>query len=170
MSAGLALDALTVECPTCRAQVRAACYYAPQPGTWWPRDPHPARIEAARAALLSQPQRSESAWLELATIWRDASEDDRRAILAVVKLRQAMPAGVDEVVAVLERGAAKHNGGDLRVAATWTAEACAEHLDAHAHELRTWGVAAVDDETGRLVVAHIGARAVMVGQIVRERG
>ena len=48
MTAGIALDALTVECPTCRAQVRAACYYAPQPGTWWPRDPHPTRIEAAR--------------------------------------------------------------------------------------------------------------------------
>ena len=53
MTAGIALDALTVECPTCRAQVRAACYYAPQPGTWWPRDPHPTRIEAARALLLS---------------------------------------------------------------------------------------------------------------------
>jgi hypothetical protein len=44
-------DALWVECPTCAAKVRAACYYQPQAGgPYWPRDPHPARVEAARAA------------------------------------------------------------------------------------------------------------------------
>jgi hypothetical protein len=162
-------DALAVECPTCKAKVRAACYYQPQAGgPYWPRDPHPERVAAARLAR-DQQKRSESAWLELAEIWRDASEDDQRAILAVVKLRQALPVGIDGLVRVFEHGARKHNGGNLGIAPGVTADDCVEHLIEHGHQLLAYGPESRDAETGRLDAAHAAARGVMVAQLVKGR-
>lgn len=167
MSDVLAPDALAVECPTCKAKVRAACYYQPQAGgPYWPRDPHPERVAAARAALLATAKRSESAWIELAEIWRAVSEADQRAILAVVKLRQALPVGIDGLVRVFEHGAVKHNGGNLGIAPGVTADDCAEHLIEHGHQLLAYGPVSRDAETGELDALHASARGVMVVQLV----
>ena len=171
-------DALAVECPTCKAKVRAACYYQPQAGgPYWPRDPHPERVAAARAALLATAKRSESAWLELAKrsesawlelaeIWRGVSEADQRALLAVVKLRQALPVGIDGLVRVFEHGAVKYNGGNLGIAPGVTADDCAEHLIEHGHQLLAYGPVSRDAETGELDASHAAARGVMVAQLV----
>lgn len=106
---------------------------------------------------------------ELAAIWLAASEDDRRAILAVVRVRQAMPAGIDELVAVFEHGARKHNGGELGVADTVTPADCAEHLLEHARRVHGFGAPIVDKETRRLDAGHAAARGVMVCQLVKGR-
>lgn len=166
MSDVIAPDALAAECPTCKAKVRAACYYQPQAGgPYWPRDPHPERVAAARLAN-DQRRRSESAWLELAEIWRGVSEADQRAILAVVKVRQALPVGIDGLVRVFEHGARKHNGGRLGIAPGVTADDCAEHLIGHGHQLLAYGPASRDPETGELDASHASARGVMVVQLL----
>jgi len=86
----VAPDALAVSCARCLTPAGRSCRSPDAPA----RAPHPERVAAARLAR-DQQKRSESAWLELAEIWRDASEDDQRAILAVVKLRQAIAIAVD---------------------------------------------------------------------------
>ena len=131
---------------------------------YWPRDPHPERVAAARLAN-DQRRRSESAWLELAEIWRGVSEADQRALLAVVKLRQALPVGIDGLVRVFEAGAVKHNGGQLGIAPGVTAPDCAEHMLAHA-ERADVDAASRDPETGEFDASHASARGVMVAQLV----
>lgn len=157
----VAPDALAVSCARCLTPAGRSCR-SPDASA---RAPHPERVAAARLAR-DQQKRSESAWLELAAIWRDASEDDQRAILAVVKLRQAIPVGIDELVAVFEHGAVKHNGGALGIADGVTADDCAEHLIGHGHQLLAYGPASRDPETGELDASHAAARGVMVAQLV----
>lgn len=162
----VAPDALTVSCARCLTPAGRSCR-SPDASA---RAPHSERVAAARLAR-DQQKRSESAWLELAAIWRDASEDDQRAILAVVKLRQALPYGVDAMVRVLEHGASKHNGGKLGSAPGWTASQHAEHGHDHA---RSAAVAPTsrDPETGELDSAHGAAREVLATDLVDrvERG
>ena len=102
---------------------------------------------------------------ELAAIWLAASEDDRRAILAVVRVRQAMPHGVDAMVRVLKHGAVKHNGGQLGSAPAWTRAQHVEHLMGHAKAAMVTP-ASRDAETGELDAAHAAARAVLACQLV----
>ena len=161
MSDVLAPDALTVSCARCLTPAGRSCRSADASA----RAPHPERVAAARIAR-DQQKRSESAWLELAAIWRDASEDDQRAILAVVKLRQAIPVGMDGLARVFEHGAVKHNGGQLGIAPGVTANDCADHLTAHAEMVQVWGAGQRDQETGELDALHAAARGVMVGQLV----
>jgi hypothetical protein len=161
MSDVLAPDALAVSCARCLTPAGRSCR-SPDASA---RAPHPERVAAARLAR-DQQKRSESAWLELAEIWRDASEDDQRAILAVVKLRQALPVGIDGLVRVFEHGAVKHNGGNLGIAPGVTADDCAEHLIEHGHQLLAYGPASRDAETGELDASHAAARGVMVAQLV----
>lgn len=162
------IDPLSVACDEmgCGALELDACWSV---GTTQHREPHSSRVAKARAALLDRAKRSESQWLELAEIWRDASEADQRAILAVVKLRQALPAGIDELVAVFEAGAVKHNGGNLGIAPGVTADDCAEHLIEHGHQLLAYGPESRDAETGRLDALHAAARGVMIGQLAKGR-
>lgn len=159
----VAPDALAVSCARCLTPAGRSCR-SPDASA---RAPHPERVAAARLAR-DQQKRSESAWLELAEIWRDASEDDQRAILAVVKLRQAIPVGMDELVAVFEAGAVKHNGGSLGIAPGVTADDCVSHLHDHAREAIV-DPASRDAETGRLDAAHAAARGVMVAELVKGR-
>lgn len=160
MSNVLAPDALTVSCARCLTPAGRSCR-SPDASA---RAPHPERVAAARLAR-DQQKRSESAWLELAEIWRDASEDDQRAILAVVKLRQAIPVGMDGLVRVFGVGAVKHNGGQLGIAPGVTADDCASHLHDHAREAIV-ATDSRDGETGELDALHAAARGVMVGQLV----
>ena len=94
------IDPLSVACDEmgCGALELDACWSV---GTTQHREPHSSRVAKARAALLDRANRSESQWLELAEIWRDASEADRAAVVAAVKARMALPHGVDAVVRVL---------------------------------------------------------------------
>lgn len=168
MSGVTAPDALAVACFRCGASVGMPC----QPS--WIQAPHQVRADAAReaaerAAILGPTTRPDSAWLELAEIWRGVGEADHAAILAVVKVRQAMPAGIDELVAVFNAGAVKHNGGNLGIAPGVTADDCAEHLIDHGHRLLTYGPESRDAETRRMDAAHAAARGVMVAQLVKGR-
>lgn len=160
----VAPDALAVSCARCLTPAGRSCR-SPDASA---RAPHPERVAAARIAR-DQQKRSESAWLELAEIWRAASEADQRAILAVVRVRQALPYGVDELVAVFEAGAVKHNGGNLGIAAGVTADDCAEHLYEHALRVQAYGHAVCDAETGRIDAGHAAARGVMVCQLVKGK-
>jgi hypothetical protein len=159
------VDPLTVACDDCRADVGAVCWGSAY-GAMQTRSPHPSRAAKARCVLLDREARAESQWLELAAIWRDASEDDQRAILAVVKLRQAIPVGMDGLARVFGVGAVKHNGGQLGIAPGVTANDCADHLTAHAEMVQVWGAGQRDQETGELDALHAAARGVMVGQLV----
>lgn len=93
---------------------------------------------------------------------------DIEPIARLIRARQAMPAGFDAVVRVLEHGARKHNGGDLGIAPGVTADDCARHLEYHAFRAHA-GSTNLDDETGELDAAHAGARAVMIVELVASR-
>ena len=82
------IDPLSVACDEmgCGALELDACWSV---GTTQHREPHSSRVAKARAALLDRAKRSESQWLELAEIWRDASEADRAGIFMAVKVRMA---------------------------------------------------------------------------------
>lgn len=104
-------------------------------------------------------------------LFRCATPDDLPAILAVARVRQAMPAGIDAIVRVLEFGARKHNGDKLGIAPWVTAIDCAEHLAAHAEAAEESlafpsEFSAFDTETEMPHAAHAGARAVMLCQIL----
>ena len=90
---------------------------------------------------------------------------DLEPIARLIRARQAMPAGFDAIVRVLEHGAKKHNGGAFGIASWVTAPDCAAHMVAHA-ERADVDAASRDAETGELDAAHAGARAVMVGELV----
>ena len=90
---------------------------------------------------------------------------DLEPIARLIRARQAMPAGFDAVVRVLEYGARVKCATDGGIAPGTTAADCAEHLVAHA-ERADVDAASRDAETGELDAAHAGARAVMVGQLV----
>ena len=84
-------------------------------------------------------------------------------VAALVACHRAMPAGFDAVVRVMELGARKHNGGDLRVAPKWTEDACLAHAADHLDAARSGGPCR-DEETGELHMAHAAARLVMAGE------
>ena len=92
-------------------------------------------------------------------------------VAALVACHRAMPAGFDAVVCVMELGARKHNGGDLRVAPKWTEDACLAHAADHLEAARSGGPCR-DEETGELHTAHAAARLVMAVEISdgAERG
>ena len=180
MTAGVALDALTVECPTCRAQVRAACYYAPQPGTWWPRDPHPARIEAARALLLSTMKRSESRWLALAEVWGTLDESSQEVLAEVARVLAADPAQVvaqlgastNCPLATAAGGRVLQHGARERACVGPSADQTVQdHLH---HAMEHLQIAMVrpgerDDTTGELHLVHAARRAdLAVELLLRE--
>ena len=160
--------ALDVRCDVCNAPPGLGCLRRDGTGRL---EPHPSRVNEARLAAIGKPKEPDAKWLELAEIWSAASEADQRAILAVVKLRQALPHGIDAMVRVLEHGASKHNGGKLGSAPGWTASQHAEHLLDHAQAAMV-DPASRDRETGELDAAHAGARAVLEAQLVEsvERG
>lgn len=80
--------ALDVRCDVCNAPPGLGCLRRDGTGQ---TEPHPSRVNEARLAAIGQPKRPDAAWLELAAIWRDASEADRAAVVAVVKARMALP-------------------------------------------------------------------------------
>ncbi len=90
--------ALDVRCDVCNAPPGLGCLRRDGTGR---TEPHPSRVNEARLAAIGKSRQPDAAWLELAAIWRDASEADRAGILAAVKARQALPHGVDAVVRVL---------------------------------------------------------------------
>jgi len=158
----LAPDALTVSCARCLTPAGRSCR-SPDASA---RAPHPERVAAARIAR-DQQKRSESAWLELAAIWRDASEADRAAVVAAVKARMALPHGVDAVVRVL--------------GCHGTFAVLPDRLDplghiraAWRHGLRTRDVVDLaaraewprDAETGELHAAHEAGRALIACELV----
>lgn len=181
MTDGLALDALTVECPTCRAQVRASCYYQPQAGgPYWPRDPHPARIEAARALLLSTMKRSESRWLALAEVWGTLDESSQEVLAEVARVLAADPSQV-----VAQLGAStncplataaggrvlQHGARERGCVGPSEGQTVQDHLE-HAMEHLRIGFARPeerDDVTGELHLTHAMARAgLAVELLLRE--
>lgn len=90
--------ALDVRCDVCNAPPGLGCLRRDGTGR---TEPHPSRVNEARLAAIGKSRQPDAAWLELAAIWRDASEADRAGILAAVRARQALPHGVDAVVRVL---------------------------------------------------------------------
>lgn len=90
--------ALDVRCDVCDAPPGLGCLRRDGTGR---TEPHPSRVNEARLAAIGKSRQPDAAWLELAEIWRDASESDRAGILAAVKARMALPHGVDAVVRVL---------------------------------------------------------------------
>ena len=159
--------ALDVRCDVCNAPPGLGCLRRDGTGR---TEPHPSRVNEARLAAIGQPKRTDAAWLELAEIWRDASEADRAGILAAVKARMALPRGVDAVVRVL--------------GCHGTFAVLPDRLDplghiraAWRHGLRTRDVVDLaagpewprDKETGELHAAHEAGRALIACELV-ERG
>jgi hypothetical protein len=160
------VNPLSVACDSCPAGVGSACW----DGAYRTRTPHPSRTSKARCVLLDREARAESQWLELAAIWRDASEADRAGILAAVKARMALPRGVDAVVRVL--------GCHGTFAVLPDRQNPLEHARAaHRHLMRTMNVVDVQADpvwpidngaggTGELHVACVGGRALITCELV----
>jgi hypothetical protein len=178
MSDVLSADALAVECPTCSAKVRAACYYQPQAGgPYWPRDPHPERVAAARAALLETSKRSESAWLELAEIWRGLDARGQAALSLIAGRLAAKPAQtIDQLGTITNCPLAAAAGGrvlqhgarDRGCVGPSPDQTVMDHLH---HAMDHLQVAMVrpeerDDATGELHLIHAAQRAGLAAELL----
>ncbi len=156
--------ALDVRCDVCDAPPGLGCLRRDGTGR---TEPHPSRVNEARLAAIGKHKEPDAKWLELAAIWRDASEADRAGILAVVKARMALPHGVDAVVRVL--------------GCHGTFAVLPDRLDplghiraAWRHGLRTRDVVDLaaspewprDAETGELHAAHEAGRALIACELV----
>lgn len=146
----MSVDPLSVACPQCHAYAGYPCAAVA---------PHAMRCDkASRAAPVPVPARCLVAGVPVAG-------SDLEPIARLIRARQAMPAGFDAIVRVLEIGARKYGAADGGIAPGVTAAYCAEHLVAHA-ERADVDAASRDAETGELDAAHAGARAVMACQLV----
>ena len=163
------IDPLSVACDEmgCGALELDACWSV---GTTQHREPHSSRVAKARAALLDRAKRSESQWLELAAIWRDASEADRAGIFMAVKVRMALPIGTDATNRVL------FSHGTLEVLPD-RQNPLKHARAAHRHMMRTMNVVDVQADpvwpidngaggTGELHITCVAGRALIACELV----
>lgn len=156
--------ALDVRCDVCDAPPGLGCLRRDGVDR---TEPHPSRVNEARLAAIGKSRQPDAKWLELAAIWRDASEADRAAVVAAVKARMALPHGVDAVVRVL--------------GCHGTFAVLPDRMDplghiraAWRHGLRTRDVVDLaaraewprDAETGELHAAHEAGRALIACELV----
>ena len=89
---------------------------------------------------------------------------DLEPIARLIRARQAMPRGFDDLVDVLESGARDRGLTDGGIAPGTTSAECAEHAVAHA-ELADVDASSRDPVTGKLNFSHLAARGVMGGEL-----
>mgnify|MGYP003425620564 CR=1 FL=1 len=159
--------ALDVRCDVCSAPPGLGCLRHDGTGRL---EPHPSRVNEARLAAIGKPKEPDAKWLELAAIWRDASEADRAGIFLAVKVRMALPIGTDATNRVL------FSHGTLEVLPD-RQNPLKHARAAHRHMMRTMNVVDVQADpvwpidngaggTGELHITCVAGRALIACELV----